>query len=219
MAELRRESFTPENVGRFEAWLRAQGVDVLPREMREAALQRALAATAADEDVWLFGYGSLMWNPACEVAESRAARLHGFHRRFCLWNTFGRGTPERPGLMLALEPGGCCAGVALRIEATRRESELGRIWTREMMTGAYRARWVSLETGEGAVRALTFVANRESPRYAGRLSPGDTTRCLRQGAGPLGTSREYLERVVRHLEAMGLADGEMHALLRAVRRP
>ena len=219
MAELRREHLTPENVERFESYLRTQGIELRSPEERAASLRRILARVGAGEDVWLFGYGSLMWNPACEVAESRPARIHGFHRRFCLWNTFGRGTPEKPGLMLALEPGGSCGGIALRIAAEKLESELAAVWAREMTTSSYAARWVRVRSaGATAFDAVTFVVNPASARYAGRLSHEETVRLLAQGAGPFGTSRGYLEGVVRELEQRGLRDRAMRALLRDIER-
>ena len=112
------------------------------RGPRRLARERHSRSVAPDQDVWVFGYGSLMWNPAFHHVELRPARLHGWHRSFCLWNTFGRGSPEKPGLMLALQPGGACAGVALRIAADAVPSELGVLWNREMLTGAYLPRWV-----------------------------------------------------------------------------
>lgn len=218
MAELRREHLTPENVERIEVYLRTQGVELRSPEERAASLRQILARVSAGEDVWLFGYGSLMWNPACEVAESRPVRLHGFHRRFSLWNTFGRGTPERPGLMLALEPGGSCAGIGLRIAADKVESELGAVWAREMTTSSYVARWVRVRSANGAMDAITFVVNPASARYAGRLSREETARLVAQGAGPFGTSRAYLEGVVQRLAQLGLRDRAMGELLREVER-
>jgi cation transport protein ChaC len=186
-------------------------------EDRTASLESTLADVAPDRDVWVFGYGSLMWNPAFHHVELRPARLHGWHRKFCLWNTFGRGSPEKPGLMLALERGGACAGVALRIDAAQVRSELGVLWNREMLTGAYLPRWVRLTSAEGPVDAVTFVVNRAHPRYTGRLPPERVVQLLAHARGPLGECREYLEQTVAELARRGARDGAMHALLRAVR--
>lgn len=218
MDRLRYGWMRDENLSRIEDWLRGQGIDVTPREVREAAFREILAGEPADTDVFVFGYGSLLWNPACRVAETIPATLHGYHRSFCLSSPFGRGTPETPGLMLALEPGGSCTGVALRIAAVDRETELGSVWTREMITGAYRARWVRLTSAAGALRALTFVANPASPRYVGRPSAAVAAHHLARAEGPLGTSRAYLEALVHQLDALGLADRAMRRLHRDVGR-
>jgi glutathione-specific gamma-glutamylcyclotransferase len=136
----------------------------------EASLDETLAARPTDAPVWLFGYGSLMWNPAFSFAERRIGTLRGWHRRFCLWLRLGRGTPERPGLMLALDRGGTTRGIAFRLAQGEERAELLLVWRREMFTGAYHARWVTLTTGEGPVHAITLVVNRERrlwrPRFA-----------------------------------------------------
>jgi len=167
---------------------------------------------------WVFGYGSLMWNPAFHHVESRPARVRGWHRRFCLWNTFGRGTPENPGLMLALERGGSCAGLVLRVAAEAVRSELGVLWNREMITGAYEPRWVRLFSDGEPIEAVTFVANRAHPRYAGKLEVREIARRMATASGPLGASRDYLESTVAELDRLGLRDGAMHALLRELKR-
>jgi len=214
---LRREHLLPEVAARITEAIRSLGADVLSAEQRAASLRETLACVPAGGDVWVFGYGSLMWNPAFHHVEARPARAAGWHRSFCLWNTFGRGTRENPGLTLALERGGSCAGRALRIEASQVEAELGVLWNREMITGAYAPRWLRLRSEAGELDAVTFVANRASERYAGRLPLAEAARLMATARGPLGASREYLESTVAELDRMGLADGTMHALHRAVR--
>jgi cation transport protein ChaC len=214
---LRREHLLPENLERAAELFRAAGLEIASPEERAASLEATLERVTQGQDVWVFGYGSLMWNPAFHHAELLHARLAGWHRRFCLWNTFGRGSPEKPGLTLALESGGSCAGVALRIAAPDVRSELTVLWNREMLTGSYLPRWVRLASPAGPIPAVTFVANRAHPRYAGRLPSEQVARFLAHARGPLGESREYLERTVAELERHGARDGSMHALLRAVR--
>jgi len=166
---LRRELLLPENSERAAELFRAVGIAVSTPEARAASLDATLERVADGSDVWVFGYGSLMWNPAFHHVEQRPARAAGWHRRFCLWNTFGRGSPENPGLTLALEFGGSCLGLGLRIAAADVRAELTVLWNREMLMGSYVPRWVRLTTAGGPVDAVTFVANRSNERYAGRL--------------------------------------------------
>ncbi|HTO69409.1 MAG TPA: gamma-glutamylcyclotransferase [Myxococcota bacterium] len=213
---LRREHLLPENAAAAAELFKRAGLVVTTPEFRAASLAATLERVGPGEDVWVFGYGSLMWNPAFRHAERVAGRVPGWHRRFCLWNTFGRGTPDKPGLMLALERGGSCAGVGFRVPAAEVRPELALLWNREMLSGSYLPRWVRLATPERTVDAVTFVANRAHERYAGRLPPERIAELLARAAGPLGASREYLEQTVAALERDGVRDGEMHALLRSV---
>lgn len=213
---LTREQLLLVNDARIAEMFRDHGV--MSAEDRAASLAATLKDVGPGRDVWVFGYGSLMWNPAFHHDELRPARLHGWHRSFCLWNTFGRGSPEKPGLMLALQRGGACAGVALRIAAAQVPSELGVLWNREMLTGAYLPRWVRLRSAGDPIEALTFVVNPAHPRYTGPLAPERVAQLLAHARGPLGECREYLEQTVAELERHGARDGAMHALLRSVRR-
>ena len=167
---------------------------------------------------WVFGYGSLMWNPAINVIDSRKAHVRGYHRTFCLTLGVGRGTPEKPGLMLGIDRGGSCTGVAHRISAEEVESELSILWLREMMSGAYEPRWVNADVeGHRRTRVLTFVINRSHPRYEGTLSESDAARRIAHAEGILGTNRAYLYRTVSHLAELGIADGPLLSLERQVR--
>jgi len=174
-------------------------------EMR-ASLAAVLAAPAAPPEIWVFAYGSLIWNPAFHFVEQRVGTVHGFHRRFCLWTHLGRGSPEVPGLMLALEPGGSCRGVAYRIAPAAVACELAIIWKREMLGRAYRPRWVPVRTEQGPVRALAFTMNRAYERYAGRLPEDVVAATIAAAAGQLGRCAEYLYNTVAHLEALGIHD-------------
>jgi cation transport protein ChaC len=153
----------------------------------QASLDAMLAHHKRDEDVWLFGYGSLMWNPAMHYAEARPGTVRGWHRSYCLWAHMGRGTPERPGLMLALDRGGSSAGLLFRFRAATAREELLLPWRREMFTATYEARWVHVDTREGPVHAASFVANRAHPRYAGRLDEATIAGCLAVATGTLGS--------------------------------
>ncbi|HQT64624.1 MAG TPA: gamma-glutamylcyclotransferase [Acidocella sp.] len=181
-----------------------------------ALLEAILAAHEMAQDLWVFGYGSLIWNPAFEHVEKRAALLRGYHRRFCLRMLMGRGTPETPGLMLALDHGGACKGAAFRIAAPKIRQELGLLWQREMFGGAYNARWVNVTTKDGPIRAVTFVINRAHPRYIPEMSIEQTAALIATGCGDLGTCREYLENTISHLAAMGLRDSGLERIARAL---
>jgi cation transport protein ChaC len=169
-------------------------------------LVKILADHPPGQDLWVFGYGSLIWNPAFEHVERRPATLHGWHRKFCLKMFIGRGTKETPGLMLALDHGGACKGVAFRIAADQIDTEIKLLWQREMYGGAYNARWVTLQTEDAAIRAVTFVINRKHPRYIASLSVEETAHFIATGCGDLGSCREYLDNTISHLAALGLAD-------------
>jgi cation transport protein ChaC len=192
------------------------GTTLLSDAAIEADLDAKLAQHPAGKDVWLFGYGSLMWNPAIEYAERRPGAVHGWHRRFCLWLHMGRGSPENPGLMLALDRGGRCAGLLFRIPAAEARAELLLAWRRELFTGAYRSHWVTAMTAHGPVRAATFIANRTHPRYAGRLDEAAIAARLATASGSLGSCATYLAETVGALHAVGLRDSRLERLHRSV---
>jgi glutathione-specific gamma-glutamylcyclotransferase len=181
-----------------------------------ALLDTMLAEHDPAQDLYVFGYGSLIWNPAFHYAGKHTALLHGWHRRFCLKLFNGRGTMETPGLMLALDHGGACKGVVFRIAAADVREELGILWRREMYGGAYNARWVNLKTSEGPVRAVTFVINRKHPRYVPEICVDETAKLIATGCGDLGTCREYLENTVQHLAELGLRDRGLERITRAL---
>lgn len=157
-------------------------------------------------DLWLFGYGSLMWNPELVFAESRPALLKGWHRRFCLWQWRYRGSRHHPGLMLALDRGGACRGIAYRIAAPDVRDKIAAVWRREMLGNGYRPRWVKLTTMQGPLRGLTFVANHGGERYAGRISDEIVADHIAQACGENGASAEYLLETVLRCEELGIHD-------------
>lgn len=177
----------------------------------DASLRSTLAGRQPGEPVWLFGYGSLIWNPAFEFAECGIALIHGWHRRFCLWMVSGRGSPEVPGLMLALDRGGSCRGIAYRLSEQQVENELILVWRREMLSGVYDARWVEAATAAGPVRAITFTANRAHDRFVA-LPEDRVATMVGQAEGALGSCREYLERTAGHLEALGFRDAALERI-------
>ncbi|HLF23190.1 MAG TPA: gamma-glutamylcyclotransferase [Burkholderiales bacterium] len=169
-------------------------------------------------DFWIFGYGSLMWNPGFDYAERRAGLLWGYHRRFCLFSHRYRGTPDKPGLVLGLDRGGCCRGVVFRVGAAHAREVRDYLWEREMNMNSYHARAVEVATDHGPVVAMAFIVRREHPQYAGKLTAEELVQYVVQGAGGRGTCREYLANTVKHLDELGLTDGPLHDLLRVVER-
>jgi glutathione-specific gamma-glutamylcyclotransferase len=208
---LTREAVLADAVRAFvQSWDPAANL-VTPEEHR-GSIRSLLEGHPAGEDVWLFAYGSLIWNPLIHWQEKQAALLRGYHRRFCLWTNIGRGTNECPGLTLALEPGGACQGIAYRIARAEAPQELELVWRREMLTGAYKPRWVAANTAEGPIRAIAFVINRDHQRYAGRLSEEQVAAILAAAKGPLGSCAAYLFNTASHLEELGVRDRRLWRL-------
>jgi cation transport protein ChaC len=186
-------------------------------EERAESRARMLEGVADDADVWIFGYGSLMWNPAFHYIERRRGMIHGWHRSFCLWTPMGRGTPDNPGLVLGLDRGGCCNGIAYRIAASDRKTELPVLWRREMVADGYHARWVTVNGEAGEERAITWVINPKGERYAGKLPMEALAKTLATAAGRLGSCRDYLENTVEHLDELGIGERPLHAIRDKVR--
>ena len=183
-----------------------------------ASADQTLDAFGPAGDPWVFGYGSLIWNPLLDYDSRVPATLNGYHRRFCLWSRTGRGTPERPGLVLGLDHGGSCTGVAYRIPREKARCELRLLWRREMLSNAYEAHWMPVQTCVGEIRALTFVINRENANYAGDLSTDQLVEALSTACGRLGSSRDYLCQTVEGLLEHGVRDpllDELHARVTA----
>ena len=181
----------------------------LPDDVREATRTGLLAGR--DADLWLFAYGSLMWDPAIHIVEIRTGTLQGFHRRFCLKTQIGRGSADKPALMAGLDDGGTCQGLAFRIPASHVDGETEILWMREMLSGSYVPTFVPIDTPQGSVEALTFVMNRQSNRYV-RLELEETAQLIATSRGARGTCLEYLENLAERLDLLGLSDPEITAL-------
>ena len=182
------------------------GVRVLSDAELDSSLQALLRCHPKGEDVWLFGYGSLIWNPIIQFEERHVARLHGYHRRFCLWSHINRGSLHKPGLVLGLDAGGSCRGVAFRIGAKQAQSELPLLWRREMVLGAYCPRWVKVDMGDRELSAIAFVVRRDHPSYAGRLPLDTVLKIMVSARGYLGTPAEYLHETIHGLLKHGVRD-------------
>jgi cation transport protein ChaC len=215
--KLTRESILD---GTFHAAVRATlgpKVRYITDEERAVQVRAILARAPRPRRIWVFAFGSLIWNPAFHFVERRTARIHGFHRQFCLWARAGRGSPERPGLMLSLVAGGSCTGVAYRVAGSAAATELDVLWRREMSTMAYRPVWITAHTPKGAEPAIAFSANRAHERYVPGLEDAAVARYLATGAGPMGRCCDYLFDTVAHLRQLGIRDRRLEALEKQVR--
>ncbi len=171
-----------------------------------------------NQELWIFAYGSLMWDPAFHFAEVRRGRVEGYARRFILKDTFGaRGTPETPGLMAALDEGLGCEGLVFRIAADEVEQESGMFWRRELIAYAYKPAFARVATDFGEVEAMTVIADRTSDYIRPDLSREEQIRYIATGAGFLGTSLQYLENIADHFAALGVEDREVEELLAGAR--
>jgi cation transport protein ChaC len=172
-------------------------------------------ADSPDSDLWVFGYGSLMWKPGFEFIEQAPARLIGEHRALCVYSFDHRGTPQKPGLVLGLDRGGACRGIAFRVAAKLREDTIAYLRGREQTTNVYRevhrSVWLENEARQ-RVSALTYVVDRGHVQYAGRLSLAEQLRLVQQGHGRSGNNRDYVLATVKSIEAQGFRDGQLHQL-------
>lgn len=176
-------------------------------------------------DLWVFAYGSLMWRPDFEFLERRPARLIGAHRALCVYSFVHRGTPEKPGLVLGLDRGGNCRGIAYRVAAGRRTATLDYLRSREQITMVYREVMRSIwldDDPQQSTSALCYVVDRGHEQYAGRLTLERQLHFVRQGYGRSGNNRDYVLATVKEIEAQGLRDRELHLLaerLKGVHEP
>jgi cation transport protein ChaC len=182
-------------------------------ELRQS-LEHTLRDWDGTSDLWLFGYGSLIWNPGLPTVDSCRARVCGYHRGLYLWSRVNRGTPQLPGLVLALDRGGSCPGVALRLAADGVMPHLDSLWAREMVMGSYRPAWLPCMLEDGRrVSALAFVIRRDVPGYVGRLPDDVIKTVFRQASGRYGTTLDYVARTAEALRASGMPDRALEALL------
>jgi glutathione-specific gamma-glutamylcyclotransferase len=198
-----------QEAGYGENWRRTH-------EEREETRSRALVGRL-DRDLWIFAYGSLMWDPALHIIEIRPATLSGFHRRFCLKIEIGRGSKDKPALMAALDGGGECQGLALLIPAHAVDRETEILWMREMIGDAYIPVFRTVETPQGPIEALSFVMDRASPRFAD-IGAEEAARIIAGGSGLLGTNLEYFDNLATHVEALRIKDAVFEDIRLGLRR-
>ena len=190
------------------------------REARLQSLAETLAQAPRPDTIRVFAYGSLIWNPCFEVADSCSATLEGYRRQFSVWSVHARGTPDKPGLGLALEgcEGARCEGRLFTLPPGAAAPALEPLWEREMWTATYRPAWVEAKAGEDLLWALTFVVAPEHPQYAGRLPAADVAAYIASASGKFGSCRDYLARTVDALQDAGFSDSDLEALIGAVDR-
>ncbi|MBT4739652.1 MAG: gamma-glutamylcyclotransferase [Rhodospirillaceae bacterium] len=193
-------------------------IPVWSDDQLDESLTHTLSLKPKDKDLWVFGYGSLLWNPIIDVVQRRVGTVYGYRRRFCMVAPTGRGTRAQPGLVLALDAGGCCQGAALRVNPKRIREELSLLWRREMVVGSYTPKWVKMHHAKGSHAALAFVMNRQHRSYRGALTPTQTAKTIAHATGVLGSNADYLFDTLTHLNESGLGDKPLDDLAMRVRR-
>ena len=193
----------------------------LPPPLRDPQpmLERTIAEWGGHDDLWLFGYGSLIWRQEFDFVERRPARVRGWHRALKMWSRVNRGTVQNPGVVFGLLSGGSCQGVVFRVPAAAGLETLGRLWLREMPTGVYDPRWLDCETPGGRVRALAFTLSRRSPNFTGVLSDARYREIFDGAAGRYGTSFDYARLTLEELQRHGIHDRALARLVRLTASP
>jgi cation transport protein ChaC len=216
---------TWERVAAWDERARARGFPAswrLSDEQLEATRRALLGEMInARQDLWIYGYGSLMWDPGFHFSEVRLARLHGYQRRFTYWTRIARGTKERPALMLTLEKqpdaACCCTGLAFRINGELAEVESAMLWRREMLRNGYCPTMLPVDTPQGRLTALVFACNHAHDDYAGEMPLDETAAIIAVAAGAIGSNREYLEQMAAQLDALQIDDAYVEQLVQRVR--
>jgi cation transport protein ChaC len=184
----------------------------------EPLLEHTRRQWGGRSDLWIFGYASLLWRPEFDFAEHRPARVFGWHRALRMASRVNRGTPERPGLVFALLPGGSCHGAVFRVARDRADDELTRLWQREMPNGVYDPRWLPCRTPQGTVLALAFTLAPTHPQHTGRMSESQLLDIFRHARGRYGTTLDYLLDTARCLAERGVRDAEIERMVALARR-
>jgi cation transport protein ChaC len=195
----------------------AEPFEPLSDQARARSRAEALSqAPHLDGEIWIFGYGSLLWDAPFTPTAVLPARLSGWQRAMCVWTALARGTPDCPGLSLGLIPGGGCEGLAFQIAMADRDAALAAIWQREMWTDIYHPTWVGLDMDGTRIEALTFVINQASPQYAGELSQAEMIRHIALARGERGPCRDYLGDTIGKLRGLGIIEPELEKLYAGV---
>ncbi|WP_440112152.1 gamma-glutamylcyclotransferase [Acidovorax sp. BL-A-41-H1] len=187
----------------------------LPAPLRDPApmLERALTEWGGHQDLWIFGYGSLIWKPEFDYAERRPAKVHGWHRALKMWSRINRGSPECPGLVFGMLSGGSCRGMVFRVDKAHARHVMVNLWQREMITAVYDPRWLTCHTPQGPVSALAFTLSRKSPNHTGELPDHEYSRIFSQACGRYGTTHDYARATFDELRRHGIHDRALARLL------
>jgi cation transport protein ChaC len=186
-------------------------------EKMAESIDLTLQSWTPDRDVWIFGYGSLIWRPEFDFTEKRPAQIDGFHRALCLWSRINRGTPEVPGLVFGLEQSGACQGMVFRVAADRVRSTFSSVWKREMGTGAYHPTWLDCMTPDGPVQGLAFVINQAGPAYVSEPPQDALIEIILRARGIYGTCLEYVTQTADALHSAGIHDQRLMDLVKSLR--
>ena len=211
-----RESLLRDDVREWEHKY-GRALEVLSLAELQAHQDRTLASAPDKDNIWVFAYGSLIWNPAINIVEQRIGTVYGYHRSFCLHTVVSRGTKRAPGLMLGLERGGACRSPAYRIDGDSHQSELTLLFRREMMTNVYRPRWTWMHCQDKKIPVLAFVMNPGHSLYVGGLPEAEVVRIIATARGSLGPCADYLYKTVESLQAINIRDRRLEHLTRRVR--
>lgn len=169
-------------------------------------------------DFWVFGYGSLIWRPGFAHVETKKARLHGYRRSLCVYSFVHRGTPQRPGLVLGLDRGGSCIGLAFRVSGKLRDEVIGYLRERELVTNVYLERTVRVALeGGGSAEAVAYVVDRGHGQYAGAMAEAEAAAVVRGAVGQSGANEDYVVNTVEHLRALGIRDHWLEGVARRVK--
>lgn len=174
------------------------------------------ALTTPTQDFWVFGYGSLMWNPGFDFVQAAAASVYGHHRAFAMRSVRHRGMAARPGLVLTLCPGGSCTGRAFQVAAKNAREVCAYLLDREIGTYAYRPAWVQMQIDQARYRALTFLPTKGAPQFVPRLTLNQQAAAIAEAVGGMGPNHEYLRKTIEQMRALGLTTSKFDALERRV---
>ncbi len=212
---------TPHILAQWDAHARELGQPDdwrVPDQQREDDRRVFLGRDAGTRDLWIYSYGSLMWDPGLHFSEVRLADLAGYQRRFTFRSRLGRGSPDHPALMLSLErrDTGCCRGLVFRIAAELVDTESAILWRREMIRGTYRPMWLPIDTPQGPLTAVVFGSNPAHCDYVGELPLDETASIISRASGMIGSNQQYLEHLATQLRALSIEDTYIETLMRQV---
>jgi len=217
--EINRETLSGGILQKLAANRAGQPVKLLNEQELLQSRRSFIQDTHSGQDVWIFGYGSLIWNPSFDFDLRKQAHLFGYHRRFCLRTTITRGSPEKPGLVLGLDRGGSTKGIIFRMPASIAARECDVIWKREMLSGAYVPSWVKVKNQDGeVVKAITFVIRRDHPSFAARQPEPQCVKIIAEAEGIIGSNSDYLFNTDAALLAEGINDINLSRLAALVRQ-